>query len=167
MNWKWKFVLALFVIGLIAIVGLLGAAMVVPVPRPYAFIRSDHPADMWENGKDRWAYYSVGGGTTKALAANVRDNLIHDGYKEDKTQSPWYRFVRDNEEIIICNHDEFSLNGNDLVREDPKAEEKSQPPTAPGARATAREWPCFLVKNGPEKKLSLPFYKVQKMVNGW
>jgi hypothetical protein len=156
------------VVGVIAITVLLVAILIAkPMPKAYGFIHEDHPVDMWGAGHDKWAYYSIGQGTTESLAAEVRSDLQKEGYTEDKTHRPWFRFVKGDKEVLVCNHDEFAVNGNTLVQQDPKKIERMTPPPPSGVVIPTKKWPCILVKNGPEKSESLPFFQIKKLIHGW
>ena len=102
----------LLVVGL-----LLGTALfssLLSTDRSYTFTASEHPIDVMGNGAGRWFYYMptpVAGGTAR-FAANVRRELLPQGYVEDTNSGPWHRFVKGGREVIVCNFDEIAFNGS-------------------------------------------------------
>lgn len=145
------------ILAAIIVVAVIGAIKLgAPQPKSYSFVTVDHPVDMWQDGKDKWAYYSIGNGTTKDLAGTVRADLKAQGFTEDSTQKPWYRFVKNDREVVVCNHNEFSLCGSQLM-----------PPGKMKVPVPATQWPCILVKNGPGTDTSVGFFQVKKLVRGW
>lgn len=145
------------ILAAIIVVAVVGAIKLgAPQPKSYSFVTVDHPVDMWQDGKDKWAYYFIGTGTTKVLASTVRTDLKTQGFAEDDTQKPWYRFVKNDREVVVCNHNEFAVNGSHLM-----SQGKMKVP------APTTEMPCILVKNGPGTDTSVGFFQVKKLVHGW
>ena len=72
----------------------------VGAPVDYAFIHA-HPIDMDYSGHVRWFYYSVEG-KPDAMIDNARAELTKDGFMEDSSNKPWYRFTSGNKEVVIC-----------------------------------------------------------------
>jgi hypothetical protein len=146
-----------------SLVALLVAVVIAlstqPAPTSYKFVTVDHPVDMWQDGGDTWAYFSLGEGSTFDVSEKARQELLPQGFVEDTTRAPWYRFTNGREEVIVCNHHEFAVEsypgGSKIV---------------PG-RATlhpgSRPWPCVLVKNGAGTEMPLPTFKIKKLVHGW
>ena len=131
-----------------------------PAPRSYAFIPVDHPVDMVQDDTSKWSYYSIGEeGATEKFAAKARAELIPQGFSEDTTQRPWFRFVKGNQEVVVCNHHEFSQtnssSGSTFVQEKRVAHTGS------------KGWPCVLVKNGPGTETPLKLFTIQKFVRLW
>jgi len=151
-------------IGIVVVLGVFiiaaGVTLAKPVERSYSFISVDHPVDMWKDGKDKWSYYSIGEGTKKDLAARVRKDLGSQGFVEDKSQKVWARFVRGNKEVVVCNHDEFAVNGG------PFGGKPVLSPTL-GKYKSGSQWPCVLVKNGPGTSEPIELFQVKKIVHGW
>lgn len=153
-----------WVVGTTVFIGVLVMCFVAvaarPVEQSYKFIQSDHPVDMWRDGADKWSYYSIGKGTTAELATTVRTELGKEGFTEDKTHKPWYRFVKGDREVVVCNHDEFAVNGG-------LGAGKLSPSRSPGGAPVVAKWPCVLVKNGPGTSEPLFTFKIKKLVHGW
>ncbi|MBS1700649.1 MAG: hypothetical protein JST12_03240 [Armatimonadetes bacterium] len=139
---------------------LAGWKSLTPAPKSYSFVTVDHPVDMWQDGKDKWAYYSMGPGETKDLAAKVRAELGPEGFVEDPSAKPWYEFDKGNVSVVVCNHHEFGVNrtwgGSKLMKPKPSTTGPSPGP-----------WPCILVKNGPGTDTSINWFKVKKVLHGW
>jgi hypothetical protein len=151
---KWHIGLLAF-IGLV-IAGALFLGLATPQGSSFAFVKADHPIDMWQDGKDRWAYYSVGDGSSKELAALARKELVGKGFTEVKTGKPWFRFTNGDQEVLVCNHSEFAVNGG------PSGSKLDLHPAI-----DKNPWPCVLVKNGPGTSGSLAGFQVKKLVLRW
>lgn len=135
-----------------------GLVLAGPGPgRSYKFVIEDHPVEMWEDGKDRWGYFSLGNGTVKTQAANARKELLPLGFVEDASFKPRFRFVKGAEEVVICNHPDFYTNGSKLMWA--KTSSRITPATG--------EWPCALIKNGPGTAGSMTGFKMRKLIHGW
>ena len=83
----------------------------------YGFLPADHPIDVVSDQSGRWFYYFMDrlpGGVPR-LAAQVRQELLPQGFTEDTSSRPWFRFVKGNREVIVCNHDEIGWNAPRLV----------------------------------------------------
>ena len=136
------------------------AALASPTPRSYRFVTVDHPVDMWKDGQDTWAYYAAGHGTLGQFAEEVRSFLTAQGFTEDATHKPWFRFVKGNVEVVLCDHSEFAVNG---ARGDMKLTAVT-PEVEVGPR---RECPCVLVKNGQGTDTSVLAFQVKKLFFRW
>lgn len=112
---------------------------------------------MWGHGADKWAYYGLKDGKIEETAKVARAELLAAGYKEDLSRRPWYCFVKGKEEVVVCYHDQFEVNGSALS--------KSTHPGRPGTPPS--EYICVLVKNGPGTGESLPLFQVKKLIHGW
>lgn len=145
------------IVVVVVVLGSLASVSIVPTPRSYRFVTVDHPVDMWQDGSDKWAYFSLGMGKTTDVASEARKELTALGFAEDVTSRPWFRFVKGNVEVVVCNHYEFAVNGSTLVAN------SSGPPSG----ATPDQWPCVLVKNGPGTDASLSAFQVKKLIHGW
>ncbi len=80
----------------------------------YSFLTADHPIDVISDARGRWFYYMpapVTGGAPK-LADSVRNELLPLGFTEDLSNKPWFRFVKGDREVIVCNHDEIATDGS-------------------------------------------------------
>jgi len=152
---------------ILLVAGTTAVLVLRPAPSTYSFIRQDHPIDMWGKGADKWAYYSIGEGTTEELASTVRSSLTQEGFSEDKSQKPWYRFVKGKVEVVVCNHNEFAVNNTlhegNLVRVDPAETERRFKLAA----HETHQWPCVLVKNGPGTTEPLLVFQAKKLIHGW
>src|SRR5688500_12798440 len=107
------------VLGLVLLI-LAGTAIVLlmePTDRSYRFVTVDHPVNIWSEKGDRCAYFSIGKGKTEELASKARGELLPLGFTEDKSQAPWFRFVKGNQEVIVCRHADFAVSlGGKLER---------------------------------------------------
>ena len=161
----------LLVLSFVGFAALAGFLVMSPAPKSYSFVSVNHPVDMWGSGHDKWAYYAIGKGSTASLAALVRKSLEPQGYVEDNSVRPWYRFVKGDIEVVVCNHDEFAVNrspfGSTLVKQDPKQTLARLRPSAPKSMTPSTKFPCLLVKNGPGTSESLVGFRLKKLVHGW
>ena len=143
----------LFVVAATATVLLLE-----PTDGSYRFVTVDHPVDMWSDGGDRWAYFFVGVGKPADLAVKARAELLPLGFTEDKSMTPWFRFVKDKQEVIVCRHGEFAVNrttaGGTLT--------KGRRPAG-----SINDSQCVLVKNGPGTKGTAMSFELKKLIYGW
>ncbi len=146
---------------IILVAGIGAIKLGSPEPKSYSFVSVDHPVDMWEDGKDKWAYYFIGTGTTKDLATKAGIDLKAQGFVEDNTKKPWYRFVKGDREVIVCNHSEFGVN----VQRDGSSKVVNSSSMKVPLPTTAM--PCILVKNGPGTNTSVSFFKIKKLVRLW
>lgn len=145
-------IIATLAILAISMMGTQGA-----VRKSYGFIKVDHPVDMWNDGRDRWAYYSIGSEDVAKLAQDARTELLPLGFKEETSMKPWFRFLNGTQEVIVCAHDEIELNGSKLA---PHRKYTGMPkPT--------RKWAVVHVKNGPGSRAPLISFKALKLVHGW
>jgi hypothetical protein len=125
-----------------------------PAEATFRFAAVDHPVDIWAEGSNRWAYFSVGG--TRSLgqvASEARGELVAQGFHEDRSRAPWVRYLKGDQEVVICTHSEFSVgSGGKLLQN------KGRPDIV---------WPVVLVKNGPGTHGSLQLFQVKKLIHGW
>ena len=145
-----------------AVLFILAAAATVlllePTDRSYRFVTVDHPVEMWSDGGDRWAYFFVDMGKPADLASKARTELLPLGFTEDKSQSPWFRFVNGNQEVIVCRHGEFSVNRS------PGSGKLTKGRRQPSSISDSQ---CVLVKNGPGTKGSAMSFQLKKLIHGW
>ncbi len=144
--------LALVVLAGISMIGTQGA-----VRKSYGFIKVDHPVDMWDDGRDRWAYFSIGSEDVAKLAQDARAELLPLGFKEETRMKPWFRFLNGTQEVIVCSHDEIELNGTKLA---PQRKYTGMP-------KPAKKWAVVHVKNGPGSRAPLISFKALKLLHGW
>ena len=145
--------LAILTIAVVAVCLIVGA-LARPHERSFSFITVDHPVDIWHDGTERWAYFSLGSSTTAKVAERARSELLAQGYREDHSKKPWIRFIKEDREVVICNHNEFEVNGNKLAVQKRK-------------HSGTSVWPCVLVKNGPGTTGALWVFKAKKLIHGW
>ncbi len=126
--------------------------------RPYGFIGTDHPIDMWRDGRSQWAYYGSGFEPSSNLAQKARAALGPLGFTEDRSEKPWYRFVKGDEEVVVCDHSEFAVNGVSLGTSRLVHNRMQE---------TTQNYACVLVKNGPGTHESTTLFQVKKILHGW
>jgi hypothetical protein len=132
-----------------------------PVPPSYSFITVDHPIDMWQDGNDQWAYYMNESQSTVAEQASLaRKTLSDQGFTEDKSRMPWICFVKGANEVVICNHNEFAVNGS--LKGSKLVQTKAATPAGSGG-----QWPCILVKNGPGRRVPIVVFQIIKLIHRW
>jgi hypothetical protein len=104
------------VVTLVAAILLLFIAEVASVARaiPYRFIKTDHPVDMLMDGTGRWVYYGFQGKAQDTLPA-ARQELFAQGFHEDFSNRPWYRFTKGDDQVILCSSDQIAVSGDKLV----------------------------------------------------
>ncbi len=141
---------------LIFIAALVTISAVKKPERAFGFIRAGHAIEMWNVGGDRWAYFGGNNGSSTAFANVARVELVERGFTEDHKSSPWYRFVKGNQEVVVCDHNEFEVNGR----------------TAPQlsrmiGNSPPQYYPCVLVKNGPGTRESLVAFQIKKLIFRW
>jgi hypothetical protein len=144
---------------------LIGFAFFIPAisqppGRSYSFIPMDHAVSMLQDGKDRWSYYNWGIVAVSTVAEQARKELVPLGFREDSSQRPWFRFIKSNQEVIVCDHSEFYFNGSKPMI--------SKPPPGPNPGSTPYGMsPSVLVKNGPGTEGSMLGFQVRKLIHGW
>lgn len=112
---------------------------------------------MWGKGGDKWAYFGVENGDIAPFVKDARAELLAQGYAEDTKSKPWFRFVKGGIQVVVCYHDQFAVEGDNLVHS-----------TVRGARGRPpSDFICVLVKNGPGTEMSFPVFKAKKLVHGW
>ena len=82
---------------------------------PYQFMQAmEHPIDVMGDRSGRWFYYGPErmAGTAPQIAATIRRELLPLGFTEDTSAKPWFRFVKGNREVIVCNHDEIAADAS-------------------------------------------------------
>ncbi len=146
--------------GVLLVLIIAGFKAAEPAPPSYPFITQDHPIDMWKDGNDKWAYYSMNDGTPADLAKKVRGVLTAQGFTEDTSQTPWFVFTKGNNEVVVCNHNEFGVNQG-------IGSGKLLKPAPYTGSPMMKSWPCVLVKNGPGTETSVVFFQVKKLIHGW
>jgi hypothetical protein len=132
-------------------------ALLRPQPPTFAFVQADHPIEMWNDGKDRWAYFMSGERDWTALVEEARSELNPQGFVEDRSRSPWICFSNGSIEVVLTDHSAFGVNATGfgsgkLIR---------------NASVTTKQWPCVLVKNGPGTGGSMAVYQMKKLVLRW
>ena len=154
-------------IGLILIAVLIFLVVIVlskaggPSKPQYHFVTADHPVDMWTNKKDRWAYFFIGGNSLKELGDKAREELTPLGFQEDTTESPWIRFVKGSEEIVVCNHQDFATISS------PTGTVLTKGMWPKGMAKPTADSPCVLIKNGPGTNIPMWKFTVEKIVYRW
>ena len=146
---------------MIFIIGIVATNAGNPSKPLYQFVTADHPVEMWKIGHDKWAYFFIGGKSLKVLGDKARKELTPLGFIEDSSENPWIRFVKDTEEIVICNHQDFGVNisPNGLILTHgfwPK-----------GVAKPTEDTPSILVKNGPSTEMPLWNFGIKKFILRW
>lgn len=100
---------------LLVAAGVLGIPVLFLLLKPsadvtYRFMTADHPIDVMGDRSGRWFFYGTArtNGGAPQIAAAVRKELLPLGFTEDAANKPWFRFVKGNREVIVCNHDEIA-----------------------------------------------------------
>lgn len=134
-----------------------------PPPRgdsKYGFV-TDHPIEVMSDSSGRWFFYGpapVTGGTPQ-IAATVRKELLPQGFKEDVSCKPWFRFVKGSREVIVCNHNEIAWNpvspNIGVIHENP--------PKTPGSTL----WPALWVHQPGSDTTGVAAFQVKKLVMRW
>ena len=102
---RWVLVGAFSTVALLVVFFIVGVGA--PPGPSFSFVTVDHPVDMWQDGTDRWAYFSWGQGNVGEVANRARKELLPQGFKEDFSEKPWFRFIKDRVEVVICSHYQF------------------------------------------------------------
>jgi hypothetical protein len=156
----------LYVIALLLALGVVFVvAFFIPATSSakYPFIRADHPIDVGSNGNARWFYFmpdNADRNTPTDLAKTARKYLLPKGFREDTTNRPWFRFIHDDQEIIICNHDEIATVADSLV-----AIHVIHQRVLPGAQR--QNCPVVWVREPGQNAGSTLWFKIQKLVHRW
>ncbi len=145
----------LFTILVAVAVAPLVLAVATPPDRSYSFV-PDHPISMWQDGGDKWVYYGAGGAPAD-LIQKARPVLVAQGFQEDATKRPWFRFVKGDEEVIVCDHNEFAVNqglpgGGKLIK---------------GIGGKPQNYASVLVKNGLGTHQSVGLFQIKKLLLRW
>ncbi len=76
----------------------------------YPFLHTGHLIDVVSDASGHWYYYlpEWPEGSVDQLAAEVKADLLARGFVEDKSQKPWYRFVKGDREVVVCYHCEIA-----------------------------------------------------------
>jgi hypothetical protein len=134
--------------GLVIVVGsgiLIGFKIGNPKLHSYKFVTTNRVVDTWLEGKNKWSYYMLDNGERiGSLAKKARAELLPLGFAEDSSRRPWIRFVKGNEEIVLCYHNEFELKS--LAAGGSKVVVSKRLPLATSAGGTGK-WPTVLIKN--------------------
>ncbi len=156
-NVAYGFIACLLVVILVSSITVRGTSY-----RPlYGFAKAQHPVEMWDGPDGRWGYYFIGSKPVKDLAESARAELLPLGFSEDRSQAPWVCFVKGNEEVILCNHDEFGVTRG-------KVEHVKAHPVSGSATATPpTQWSCVLFRNAPFNRGSLVIFTINKVAHGW
>jgi hypothetical protein len=156
--------MAVFWVSLVVFFAVVTAMVAVPFrpPTPYPFITEDHPIDVMSDGTGRWYYYMTdpAKGSAPVLAATVRKELQHQGFTEDTTNKPWFRFVKGAREVIVCNHDEIAANHTSLT----------SAIVFHGWRVGTKQgqqWPVLWVHEPGRDTAGVAAFKVKKLVYRW